>query len=449
MVRSVFLSAVVCLPAVATAIDVQGTVKRVDADAARIVFTAPDGRDRNAEVATDAKLLDANSMELEGGLKSQQLKEGAKVRLTVVPENGQPVIKALRIGGNVGAIPAASGATAKAKGQASPPAEPLPKLDTSALVALTDLGKSGEYHGKPGGLYPGGSNARPAAHEKAGLELARQIQPLDKEGKPSADGKIVLCTIGFSNTSQCSQGFIEAARDDKSINPQVVIVNGAQGGRSAFMVKNADDGTIGTAYWKEWVPEHLTAAGVTPAQVQVVWLKQTEASVGPAMLEQLGVKDYDVPVRQPFPKSAESLLADLRLIVQILPKRFPNLRQCYVSSRSYGGWALREGNREPFSYETGFAVKWLIDEQIAGDARLNFDPAKGEVKAPWLSWGPYLWANGDRPREDGFAFVLDDFRENDRMHHSAEGMKKMGGELLKFFQTDATTKSWFNRRSTP
>jgi hypothetical protein len=119
------------------------------------------------------------------------------------------------------------------------------------------------------------------------------------------------------------------------------------------------------------------------------------------------------------------------------------LKQCYVSSRSYGGWALREGNREPFSYETGFAVKWLIEEQLRGDAALNFDPAKGAVKAPWLSWGPYIWANGDRPRNDGFVFAYDDFRDNDRMHHSAQGMQKMGSELLKFFKTDATTQTWF------
>jgi len=227
------------------------------------------------------------------------------------------------------------------------------------------------------------------------------------------------------------------------LNPQVVIVNGAQGGRSAFMIKNEDDGTIGTAYWKEWVPAQLSASGVTAQQVQAVWLKETEASIGPAMLAQLGVKEYDVPVRQPFPKSAESLLADLRKIVQIQPKRFPNLKLCYVSSRSYGGWALREGNREPFSYETGFAVKWLIEEQLRGDAELNFDPAKGQVQAPWLSWGPYLWANGDRPRKDGFVFAFDDFRENDRMHHSAAGVQKMGSELLKFFKTDEAARPWF------
>ena len=70
-------------------------------------------------------------------------------------------------------------------------------------------------------------------------------------------------------------------------------------------------------------------------------------------------------------------------------------------------------------------------------------PDKGPVQALWLSWGPYLWANGDRPRKDGFVFTFDDFRENDRMHHSVQGMQKMGRELLNFFQTDATTKRWF------
>ena len=100
----------------------------------------------------------------------------------------------------------------------------------TGMIPLTDLG-AGFYHGVQGGLYPGGTNVRPAAHEKAGLALAQHLQPLDKEGKPANDGKIVLCTIGFSNTSQCSQGFIEAARGDTALNPQVVIVNGAQGGR--------------------------------------------------------------------------------------------------------------------------------------------------------------------------------------------------------------------------
>jgi hypothetical protein len=29
------------------------------------------------------------------------------------------------------------------------------------------------------------------------------------------------------------------------------------------------------------------------------------------------------------------------------------------------------------------------------------------------------------------------------MHHSAQGMKKIGGQLLQFFKTDTTTREWF------
>src|SRR6476620_11834742 len=118
---------VLLAPVVAMAIDVQVTIKRVDADGERITFSAPDGRERTAKVAPEAKLLDANGTELARGIKSEQLKEGVRARLTVVPEGNQPVIQALRLSGVGGdARPAAA-------------ADPLSKQDTSALVALTDM----------------------------------------------------------------------------------------------------------------------------------------------------------------------------------------------------------------------------------------------------------------------------------------------------------------------
>ena len=48
------------------------------------------------------------------------------------------------------------------------------------------------------------------------------------------------------------------------------------------------------------------------------------------------------------------------------------------------GWARRPGggpagNSEPFSYESGFAVKWLIERQLWGEAALNFDSANGDL----------------------------------------------------------------------
>jgi len=51
-----------------------------------------------------------------------------------------------------------------------------------------------------------------------------------------------------------------------------------------------------------------------------------------------------------------------------------------------------------FFGKSGFAVKNAIQDQIGGDPNMNFDPSKGKVKAPWIAWGPYYWANGLNPR---------------------------------------------------
>lgn len=433
--------------AMARAFEVGAQIRRLDAAGGVLVFNAA-GQDRTARIAPEAKVLDAEGKELAGGLKSDKLAPGAAVTLSVERVDNRPVVRAIRLGGGAGQAAAPGpmrGAGARA-GKAAPSQPPLPPLDTSKLVALTDLGKAGEYLGFTGGLYPDGANQRPAAHERAGLALAAQIRPLDATGKAAADGKIVLLAIGFSNTVQSYEGFMAEASQDKTLNPRLVLVNGAHGGRSAFMIQNPDDHATGEHYWKTWVPEHLAAAGVSAAQVQAIWLKETDATLNPAQMKMMGLPGtYETPLHMGFPRGARTLQGELEKIVRIMPGFYPNLKLVYVSSRSYGGWALREGNREPWSYETGFSVKWLIEKQFQGDAALNFDPAKGKAVAPWLSWGPYLWANGERKRGDGFSFTTEDYRENDRMHYSPQGQRKIGKLMLDFFKADTTAKTWFLR----
>jgi hypothetical protein len=295
-------------------------------------------------------------------------------------------------------------------------------VDLSKLIPLTDLGTK-EYQGFPGGLYPNGKNERPPAHEAAGLELAKQVQPLDADGKPSADGKIVLLSIGMSNTNQAFGGFMRVTKEDADVNPKVVLVNGAQGGQTAALIQNVNAG-----YWKQ-VDNLLAKAGVTRAQVQAVWIKQADA--GP---------------NEGFPKYAQKLQAELAKIVQLLHTRFPNLKLVYLSSRTYGGFAKTRLNPEPYAYESGFSVKWLIEQQFKGDPALNYDRAKGEVKAPWLSWGPYLWARGTDKRGDGFYYEESDFAPSDGTHESQAGVMKIGKQLLQFFKTDSTTRDWFVRK---
>jgi hypothetical protein len=296
--------------------------------------------------------------------------------------------------------------------------------EPTELRPLTEMGDT-DYHGCKGGLYPSGKNDRPAAHEAAGRALAAKVQAVDEDGRPNSQGKIVLLTIGMSNTLQASAGFKDAAGRDPEVNPQVVIVNGAQGGQTAARTQNPDDHASGTVYWTA-VDARLRNAGVTRAQVQAVWIKQADARPTDG-----------------FPHYAQRLEGELARIVQVLHQRFPNLKLVYLSSRTYGGYAKTPLNPEPYAFESGFSVKWLIERQLKGDPSLNFDPAKGAVTAPLLSWGPYLWANGTTKRADGFFYERGDFRDTDGTHESPAGQRKIGAQLLRFFKRDTTTRNWF------
>lgn len=420
--RSMLLSVAVVLCCFGTllAFEVQATLKKIDADTRVISFHA-NQKDRSAKVETGAKILGADGKPLPDGLKAKELRAGAIATLTIEAVDGKPIIKAIKLSNQT-----AKGETAKSETAV------VKQVDTSGLVPLTDMNGK-KYQGFAGGLYPAGDNLRPAGHEAAGLALAKDIQPLDADGKPNKAGKIVLLGIGFSNTVQAFNGFIQVAKEDKEINAAVVLVNGAVGGMSAEMVQQTREGR-GAKYWS-LVDDALGTAGVTRAQVQVIWMKETNPQ----------------PHVGGFPRYIQELETQLGHIVRIEHERFPNLKLTYLSSRTFGGWAKAKqenkvpGNGEPYSYETGFAVKWLIEKQVKGDAELNFDSKKGDKKAPWLSWGPYLWANGQIKRSDGFQFEPADYREDDRMHHSAQGMTKMGRELVRFFKSDTTTKIWFNR----
>jgi hypothetical protein len=228
----------------------------------------------------------------------------------------------------------------------------------------------------------------------------------------------------MSNTTQEFSTFKPLADADRAKNPKLMIVDGAQGGMSAGRIVNPDDNSSGTRFW-DTVDSRLKMAGVTRAQVQVAWIKQ--ADPGPT---------------EGFPRYAQTLQAELLQIVQLMHRRFPNLKMVYLSSRIYAGYARTRLNPEPYAYESGFSVKWLIEQQMKGDAELAFDPDKGKTKAPWLSWGPYLWANGTKKRADGLTYEESNFA-GDGTHPSRSGSRKVAEQLLQFFKTDSTTRPWF------
>jgi uncharacterized protein (TIGR03437 family) len=290
---------------------------------------------------------------------------------------------------------------------------------STGLIPLNDPFFS-TYQKMTGGLYPLGANHRPAAHEAAGLSLASEVRPRNASGSvDDVNGKIVLLSTGMSNTTQEFSVFKQIADKDAGKNPKVVIVDGAQGGWTADKIVQQGD-----AYWTT-VDQRLASAGVTAAQVQAGWLK--EALSGPTW---------------PFPEDAQRLQGWMKSLVQILRTRFPNLKLLYVSSRIYAGYASSALNPEPYAYQSGFSVKWLIEEQIKGAPELNYL----DGHAPWLSWGPYLWADGMQPREDGLTWACADLVTSDGTHPSASGQRKVADMLADFLKTDTTARPWFVRQ---
>jgi hypothetical protein len=271
-------------------------------------------------------------------------------------------------------------------------------LTSTGLVPLTDMGRK-RYHGFRGGLYPAGRNRPTAVYLRKGLASARKVRPID--------GKIVLLSIGMSNATAEFSAFKRVADRDPAKNPSLTIVDGAQDGWDAARMK-ADP-----AYWDS-VDQRLIEAGVSANQVQAVWLKQAIAGED-----------------RRFPRDARALQGDLRSIVRTMRIRYPNLRLIYLSSRTYGGYAITGLNPEPAAYDSGFAVRGVIQERMGGT-----------LKGPWLGWGPYLWTDGTAGRNDGLIWSCDDV-DDDGTHPSKLGAQKVANLLVTFFKTDPTARRWF------
>ena len=291
---------------------------------------------------------------------------------------------------------------------------------TTGLVPVTDLG-TGFYQGMQGGLYPGGSNLRPPAHESAGIAIANAMVPLDTLGAPDpTNGRVVFVSIGMSNCTQEFSAFVQKSDADPVRKASVRTLDCALGGQTAQILAQPT-----SAYW-DTVLTRLRGHGASPRQVQVVWLKDANANPTGG-----------------FAVTRDTLTAQFFRIAQIIKQKLPNAKLCYFASRIYAGYASSTLNPEPYAYENAFSVKQVIARQLSGDPALNFDSAHGAVVAPWLSWGPYVWAAGLTPRSDGLTWVCSELNVADGTHPSATGRAKVADSLLAFVRRDVTTAPWY------
>src|SRR4051812_7736551 len=293
---------------------------------------------------------------------------------------------------------------------------------TTPIIPLNDLA-TGTYQGSEGGLYPNGSNARPASHDSDGVSIANGIVPLDSNGNFSPTGKYVLLAIGESTALDEFGEFLTLAPYDPALNSSLVIVDGAQGAATPKLLASST-----SPYWNTILKNYLPDQGVTANQVVAVW-----------------IEDSNGIATGTFPGDMTGMQGNYESVMNNVHTFFPNAKLAYFSSRIYAGYSngVATINPEPYAYESGFAVKWAIQDQINGASNLNYNSTLGAVKAPWMSWGPYYWGNGLLARSDGWTWSCQDLQKDGTHPAITAGELKVAGQLLNFFKTDTTTAPWF------
>lgn len=319
------------------------------------------------------------------------------------------------------------------------------------------------------GFYRDGSNECPESHRIEGLARANAITPLNASGNPDPNGRIVFMSIGMSNTMipfcdstadlppqrevrdptnvRCAGWtFMGRMRSTAAIDAQrVQIVNGAYIGQPASSWVNDNTPTFNPippnpAYpsvvgnydrVRDFIlPNYIPV--VTEAQVQILWIKL----VNDIPTASLPAANADVHV----------LRGRLGQILRFAKQRYPNLSIAFLTPSSYRGWA-GAFNPEPQAYETGFAVKWVIDAQITQMETGTIDPVIGDLDytndtVPWIVWGPYLWANGPESRlADSMSWAREDYIF-DGVHHTQAGLSKFGLTLQHFFVFNRFSHCW-------
>ncbi len=235
------------------------------------------------------------------------------------------------------------------------------------------------------GLYPGGRNEMPQAHRKAGERIAAAIRPLDTAGNPDDKGRIVALVFGHSNARQYFIAFQEhLKRNGDRLHPCFELLNAATAGQQLPEIRRLR----GVVWYRAnrllrepgYRRRPLSGLPVlSPHQVQVLFLHTTYNPAG-----------GDGRPPRPFPETMQRMRDDLAAVLEHCVKTYPNLRIAYLTCdglRQYTGM-------EPHVWQEAFAFKWLIESQIEGEERTEFEDKDGKTRnLPWLCWGPYIWDN--------------------------------------------------------
>jgi len=250
--------------------------------------------------------------------------------------------------------------------------------------------------------------------------VAAQVQPVN--------GKFGFLSVGYSIPNEDSAAFFGYAKIQTSpkINTTTqVLVDGAIGSTSACDWEtysgnsNCGDGTTTSNLYDFLIASTgaITKSGLVENQIVVMWTDQVDPHPEPG------------PTLPASNADAFTLEARWAGSLRAAEQRYSNLILAIATSRVYGGYMdpVNGHDPEPYSYEAGFALKWMIQAQrtqcpnstapyctgpidpVAGD--MNFDGNNTTctsfrtslpIRCMPLLWSPvYLWAPGPTPTLDG------------------------------------------------
>lgn len=303
-------------------------------------------------------------------------------------------------------------------------------LDSSGLIPLDVLGTD-YYETYEGGLFKAGSNEMPYAHLDKGKKISNNLKRRDELGNiDPVDGTIMMIGMGASTASDAYNNFRDTmlALDWPGVNPCLEVKSVFIGGKDMGDILNPD-----VHYW-DLFHDRLEEKFIDPDQIQIVWMMlQSEA-------ESHNMETYITYV-----------IGEYKLILADMLTNMPNLRQVYITGMHYTGYTLETHERydamvEPKAYWGNIAIRELINKQIDSDPDLDFEGA--DRKVPYITWGPYYWADGSNPRAtDGLTWTCDEFRSDSTgggFHLKEEFQYKEGQMLRDFFETSEVTSIWFN-----
>ncbi|MFI5173034.1 MAG: T9SS type A sorting domain-containing protein [Chitinophagales bacterium] len=300
--------------------------------------------------------------------------------------------------------------------------------DTTGLVSLVDL-QTGFYLGEfQGGLYHGGSNEMPLGHLKKGIKISKSIKPLDSLGNVDwVNGRVIMACFGPSTSVQPFKQYQQELDGTEGLNNcfETIILNHV-GGIEKMTLDNID-------YWEEIDSVKLIPFGITREQIQIGWMMNGSRIDS----------NYEMPLQ------ADSIKAKYIETFQALKANYPNLQILYLSPPYYSGYAdpFDENyavNQEPCAYHAGFATKWAIEDQMMGSPALKYkNPG---AMAPFLSWGPHIWADGLRANEwDGLAWDCGRYKPDGAgIHLNDSGKEFLGHIIYDFFLNDTIAGFWYN-----